>query len=1010
MVQTESKTTPGTFALQQAERRQVTVLFCDLVGSTELSSKLDPEDLQSLMQRFQLACGSAAESHGGFIAQYLGDGMLIYFGYPVGQEDAACRALRAGLDILRVVPTQRAPSGAFLSVRVGAATGLAVIGNLLGSGAAAEIAVSGRVANLAARIIALAAPNTFLIAEETRRLTEQPFNFKALGEHKLRGIEGTVPVWRVLSENVERTRYEAKSKKASFVGRSQELKTLHALWDDATRGRGRVAFIRGEPGIGKTALMRRFESELQEQSFTRVLLQCSERHVDSALYPLIVHLRRAAGIEFADSAATKLRKIEALATPETLPQSTPLLASLLSVPTEGKYQSLPLPPSRTKALTHELIGKYTQALAQRHPVLLVVDDAHWIDPTSADLAERLVSELQHARVLFIIASRPKYEPAWEKAAQVCSINLRPLPEVEVRMLLAAMPEASALAPSAVAEIVARSEGIPLFAEELAKTVLEISRRASDASALHDGVIPETLQDSLLARLDRLGQSKQVAQIASVIGRKFTMPMLDKLRLSFAGDLDDEVKTLEASGLILARGDAMHREYTFSHALMQEAAYESLLRSRRREIHVLVAQSLEQHFAEIVDTEPESLAHHWTKGAQAARAIPYWLRAGQRSILSAANVEAIRHLRAGLDLLQQEPASRERDALDFHFHLGLGQAYYVVDGPGANLTAQAYTRAQALLDVIGEVEQRYTVLYGIFSSYHFASKFELALVPAKRVLELATRDGERVHMCQAHRMLGYIAFFTGDTTAASTHFGALGALYDPDEVGPLAARYGADCRIGAFGFLALVKCVSGDTSQAIELSRANLAYAKKLNHPASLGWAYASAAYLYYYLREPDLVLDITREGVRYCADNNIASWLAHCRAFHLWAAAAHHPSLEAAENLRSNISSAVTGNALGIPLLRTVLAEVLLLLRQPEQALLEVQSALVDIESTSQLFFEPNVHIVRAQCLELVNASGRTVAESYQAAIDSAQRMRMELLKTRAIDGLRAHVKRTKAA
>ena len=389
--------------------------------------------------------------------------------------------------------------------------------------------------------------------------------------------------------------------------------------------------------------------------------------------------------------------------------------------------------------------------------------------------------------------------------------------------------------------------------------------------------------------------------------------------------------------------------------------------------------MESRLEYIVVSEPEVLAYHWTSANRAERAVPYWLQSAQRCVGRGANVEAIRHAREGIRLLDLLPVSTARDGLEFHLHLVLGQAAYVVNGPAALMTTSAYARAQVLLDSVGDSDQRMTVLYGIFSSYHFASRFDLAREPAGRALEIAERESNPFFLCQAHRMLGYIAFFTGDCGRVHEHFTALSAAYDPARHAPLAARYGADCQVGAGGFYPLVKCVQGRVDEALEMSRQNIAYAKSLAHAASLGWAYASAGYLHYYLQDREAAHAITAEGMAHCAAHNIGSWLVHCRAFNVWAAAGLHPGSQHAVDMREVIATAAAGNALGLPLLRTALAEVLLLQGEVEEALVTIDAAMAEVLATSQLFFEPNVCIVRRDCLQRLGHIGLANEAATQA-------------------------------
>lgn len=984
----------------QGERRQVTIFFCDVVDSTAMTQRFDPEELRDVMQQVQMLCAQTARSYGGFVARYMGDGILVYFGYPVAREDAASCAIRAGLKIIRRISDIRTPDGNAVRVRTAVATGLGVVGDVVGTGSAAEIGITGSVVNLAARLLTAAAPGTLVVSDASRKLTLLDFAFEDMGLHSFKGFEQKIRVWHVQYEHEDRTRYESSLDSSRFVGREEDLENLKCLWGTASRGTSQIAILRGEAGLGKTALLRQFEAELRGEPFTRILLQCSQQHADSPLYPLIFYLRRVAGIDSSDTTEIKLRKIESLLPTVQTGHGLQLLAGLLSVSGKDDNLSLTLPPARQKTLTLQLISHYVCALAEQRPVLILIEDAHWIDPTSEELIEYLVGNLRSSRVLAIIAARPEYSPVWSSRPMISIIALAPLTKTVIRAIVEHVGEARTLPTDVVDEIILRSEGIPLFAEELTKTTTEWIESEEEHSGSRPVSIPMTLQDSLLARLDRLGSAKELAQVASVLGRKFTVQTLCNACNKAEREIADDLSRLVASGLVAFGVGGDNREYRFKHALVQESAYESLLLSKRRPLHVRTAQMLEDGPPDSIEMEPETLGRHWKLGGRPERAIQYWLKAGQRSVSRAANVEAIRHLREGIAALSHIPDSHEREVLEFNLHLCLGQACYVVDGPAAGSTIAAYARAQALLESVGDGEQRYTVLYGIFSGYHFASRFDLAHGPAMRVLELATNDKDSGHLCQAHRMLGYIAFFQGQTDVARRHFHALVSLYVPGKHGKLAARYGADCRVGALGFLALVECVAGHAEIAIDISAANLAYALELAHPASLGWAYASAGYLCYYLRDPGKAAHIATEGMRYCVDNNVGSWLPHCKAFHLWARSRLHPSSDDVHELRQTIDLAASGNTLGLPLLRTLLAEVLVEVGRSKEALNETQTALADMTTTSQRFFEPNIHLARGHCQKALGLPRADVAKSYGAAAEAARAINAILLESRAMEAL----------
>lgn len=992
------------------ERRQVTVLFCDMVGSTELSSGLDLDDLYDVMRQYQAVCAEVMNQHGGFVAKYLGDGLLVYFGYPATSEDAPDRAVRAGLEVLTAVNRIPVPGGRRLQVRVGAATGAVVVGDVVGTGGSREIGITGQVPNLAARILSVTEPGTFAIADSTRRLVGGRFHCDDLGPCALAGIHGMTRLWQVTREQPEAMRFEAlrASGPGCLFGRDRETSVLADRWKRAQEGQGQIVVLSGEAGIGKSRLLSQFEQSLGgglgEQPVMRVRVQCTERHVNSPLHPLIVHMRWAAGIEPDDSAQTQLDKIEQMLPPADRAQSVPLMAKLLSVPSDPAAPVLALPAARQKALTLKLVIEQTLSLSNEQALLLLVEDAHWIDPTSAELAEQLVELLRDRRVLAVIAARPEYRPTWMDRDHVTTVVLAPLELPLIRQLVETVAGDAALPAQVVEQIAAKAEGVPLFAEELTKAVLESRspgepRSWSDAaSSVQD--VPSTLHDGLMARLDRLGPAKGLAQIGAAIGRKFSMQLLGAATQLLPQRLQEGLRRLVDAEMVAH--DPEQDEYIWHHALLQDAAYASLLRPRRRALHQAIAQAIETTLAHLVDSEPEALAHHWSRTDQPGLAVRYGLKAGQRALARSANVEAIRHLTSAIEWLPQVIAERERDSLAFGLYLALGQACYVVKGPAAPETAAAYTRAQELVEQFDDIEQRCTVLYGIFSSYHFAARFDLAAEPATRTLELAQKHGDAGHLCQAHRMLGYMHFFKGECREALHHFHELSRLYQPARHGPLAARYGADCRIAALAFQALIEAVCGDVDRALRTARDNLAYARSLGHPASQGWVYAATGYLHFWLRRPDDALAITTEGVRFCREHSIGSWELHCRAFNAWARCFRSDPSDCAAELQGIIAAVPSGNLLGLPLLRVLLAEALLAAGRPQDALDETDRGIEELTATGQHFFAPSLHHLRAECLLQLaalhddEARKELALKSFDDAVISADRMGANLLGLRA--------------
>lgn len=945
----------------EAERRQLTVMFCDMVGSTALASRLDPEDLRDLIRLYQSTCRDIIHRYDAFIARYLGDGILVYFGYPRAHEDAAARAVLAGLEIVDALRAVTAPGGEPVRVRIGVATGLGVVGDRVGQGASEEVVVTGQVAHLAARLLAVAEPGTVLAADATRRLLPPRFDCQDAGVHTLKGIDGEVQAWRVLRE---RPAVDVTPGGLAVVGRDREITRLAARLEQARAGQGQVVLVSGEAGIGKSCLLGVLAASLGDAR--RLTVQCSARHRDSPLHPLIAHLQAALGWQPDVPAAQRLDAIERLFGTD----AAPLAAALLSVPTGGRYPAAALTADQQRDATLALLAAHPLRLAEAVPLLLCVEDAHWIDPSTADWLDRLVEQLPGHRVLVVVTARPGYRPAWIDRPQASGLPLSRLAPADAQVLIRRVAGGKALPPVVAEQILAKADGVPLFAEEVTRSVLESGQLSEQGDAwVLDGAlralaIPSTLQDSLMARLDRLGPAaKDLAQVGAAIGRRFSPAMLQAVTGLDATAVAGGLQTLVDAGLVFERrlpGGALH---AFKHALVQDVAYDTLLRARRRTLHGAIAQALEARFADVVLTEPETLAHHWERADEPERAARYWLQAGQRAAARSSGAEALQHLNHGIDALGRVPEGPGRGRLAFDLHLALGQTLYVVRGPAAIETTRAYATAQELVEEVGESDQRYALLYGIFSTYHFAARFDLAEGPARRVLALATRERDAGHVCQGHRMLGYIRFFKGDTRAALHHFAELARAYDPDWHRRLAFRYGADCLVAARGFQAVIESMSAAPERALQTVADNLAHAHALGHAATIGWAYASSAYVRYHLDEPAATHRVAAEGVRFCTASNVAAWAVHCRLFEAWAASHDGAPGTRAPDMRRDLLAAAAGNSLGLPLLRGLLADVLRRAGDAPAALHEADAAVAEVSATGQRVFEPLLLVVRADAL-----------------------------------------------
>src|SRR6185437_2989506 len=675
---------PGAPAQVEAERRQLTVMFCDLVGSTALSTRHDPEDLRVLIGDYHGAVAETVGRFHGFVAKYMGDGVLIYFGYPQAHEDDAEQAVRAAFAVIEAVSLLAARED--LRVRLGIATGLAVVGDLIGEGAAQERGVVGETPNLAARLQALATPNTLVIAEATRRQIGELFELQDLGPQQLAGFAEPQRVWRVLDESGVVSRFEAlRSGETPLVGRDEEIELLRRRWEQAIGGEGRVVLISGEPGIGKSRLAAALSAHLESEPHTRLRYFCSPHHQDSALYPFKSQLERAAGFGRDDTADAKLGKLRALLAPGSRDDDEiALLSELLSLCSSAA--DVNLSPQRKREKLLEALLNQLEAEARHRPVLMIFEDIHWIDPTSRELLDLCVDRVRHLPALLAITFRPEFQPPWDGRSHVLNLALNRLGERDGEALVHKLASNASLAPDVIAEIVERTDGVPLFVEELTKAVLESASQSDRVTAVLGAAspaaqpVPATLHASLMARLDRLGPvPKEIAQIGATLGREFSYQVIEAVAQRPERELRAALGQLRAARLLFCRGAPPHATYLFKHALVQDAAYGTLLRRRRQELHGRVAAALETQFADLAERQPELLARHLTAAGDTERAAHQWLTAGQHAAAQSAYLEAIAHLERGLGLLHSLPESADRHGCDIDLQLALAGCLLTAKG-------------------------------------------------------------------------------------------------------------------------------------------------------------------------------------------------------------------------------------------------------------------------------------------------------------------------------------------
>jgi len=787
-----------------AERRQVTVMFSDLVGSTALSVRMDPEDLREVISAYQKCVAETVRRFGGFVAKYMGDGVLVYFGYPQAHEDDAERAVRAGLELIAAVSALKSPAS--LQTRVGIATGLVVVGDLIGSGEAQERGIVGETPNLAARLQALAKPNTVVIAEGTRKLLGNLFELEGLGAKDLKGISGPVRVFAALRAGSAEGRFEALhgSGLTDLVGRDEEVELLMRRWSKAKTGEGQVVLLSGEAGIGKSRLTAALLERLASGPHTRLRYFCSPQHTDSAFYPIIGQMERAAGLAHDDTPKAKLDKLDALlAQTSTSKQAAALFAEMLSLPNAGRYPALDLAPQQRRQKTLEALTSQLAGLASQRPVLMIFEDVHWIDPTSVEALNRIVERLKNLPALLIITFRPEFSAPWAGQSHVMSLMLSRLGERDAATIIEGLVGNKALPPDVMAEIVERTDGIPLFVEEMTKAVLEAeseaeARKTAAVVPSPTLAVPASLHASLMARLDRLGPAKEVAQIGASIGREFSHAVLAAVAHKPEAELNSALDRLIAAGLLFRQGVPPHASYLLKHALVQDAAYGTLLREPRRALHARIAETLEIQFAEMAERQPELLARHCTEAGQIEKAAGLWGKAGQRSLERSALVEAAEQLTRALDQIATLPATPALRREQIKLQVALVNALFHVKGYAALETKTAIERARLLIDqaeALGEPPEDplvlFSVLYAFWTANIVAFNGDVCRDLAAQFLALAETQRATGPLMIGHRVVGMSLMHTGDIAESRVHYDRAVALYDPAEHRPLATRFAVD---------------------------------------------------------------------------------------------------------------------------------------------------------------------------------------------------------------------------
>jgi class 3 adenylate cyclase/predicted ATPase len=954
-----SPTSEGT---SEAERRQLTVLFGDLVDSTALARQLDPEDYREVVRAYQATCGAVIQRFDGYIAQYLGDGLLVYFGYPQAHEDDAQRAVRAGLEMLgALAPLQArlaADQGIRLAVRLGIHTGLVVVG-AMGVGGRQEQLALGDTPNVAARLQGLAAPDTVVMSNATWRLVQGYFACDALGPQTLKGVETPVQVYRVLGTSGAQSRLEVVSPRGltPLVGREAEVTLLRERWAQARDGLGQVVVLSGEAGIGKSRLVQVLQEHITAEPHARLEWRCLPYAQQSPLYPVIAHLHRLLRWRPDDAPAEKLRTLEGTLTASglALPEVVPLLAALLSLPLPERYPPLTLTPQRQRQKILDALLAWLLAEAARQPVLLIVEDLHWIDPSTLEFLTLFLDQGPTARILTLLTCRLEFHAPWGFRAHLTPLTLNRLPRPQVPQMIERITGGKALPPEMVEQIVAKTDGVPLFVEELTKMVLEsgLLREGEDRYELTGPLpplaIPATLHDSLMARLDRLATVKNVAQLGATIGRTFAYELLQTVSPLDAATLQHGLRQLVDAELVYQRGVPPQATYTFKHALIQDAAYQSLLRSTRQQYHQQIAQVLAEQFPETAETQPELLAHHYTEAGFIAQAIPYWHQAGQRAAQRSAHAEAISHLTNALELLKTLPDTPERAQQELALQITLGPALSATKSWAAPEVEHAYARARELCQQIGETPQLCTILRGLWVFYFIRAEHQTAQELGERCLTLAQSLQDPFLLLEAHHAYWDTLAWRGEAVSARAHIEQGAALYDPQKHRSHALLYEEDPEVCRLAVEALALWYLGYPGQALGSIHNALILARDLAHPYSLAMALALAAWVHQCRRETQLTQEHAEAIIAFSTEQGFPFWEAWGTIVQGWGLTEQGQGKEGVAQIRRGLPLyRATGAEAFQPYFLALQAEVYGKVGQAQEGLTALAEALAMVDRTGE--------------------------------------------------------------
>ena len=999
-----------------AERRQLTVLFCDLVDSTALSGQLDPEDLRDVVRAYHQVGSEVITRFEGHIAQLLGDGLLVYFGYPQAHEDDAHRAVRTGLGILEAMgdlnKRLEQEKGITLALRLGIHTGLVVVGAMGGGGRQEQLAL-GETPNVAARIQGLAAPNTVVMSDATYRLVQGYFQCQDLGAQALRGVTESMRVYHVLRESGATSRLDVAQPRGltPLVGRESEVALLLERWEQVKAGHGQVVLLTGEAGIGKSRLVQVLKDHVANEPHVRWECRSAEYAQNTALFPLTDLFQRLLQFQAEDTSDEKLRKLEHALSQYRLPmeESVPLFAPLLSFPIpEDRYPPLNLSPQRQRQKTLEALVAILLELAEPQPMLFILEDLHWTDPTTLELLGLLVEQVPTTAIATLLTCRPHFQPSWHHRSYITEMTLNHLSHTQVAQIVTGMTNGKTFPAAVLQQIIEKTDGVPLFVEELTKAIVESGQlKAVDGhyeliGSFSTFAIPTTLQDSLMARLDRLVTAKAVAQYAAVIGRQFAYDVLSTVSQLDDATLQRELSRLVEAELLYQRGLPPQVTYMFKHALIQDAAYQSLLKSTRQQYHQRIAQVLEERFAETAEAQPELLAHHYIEAGLTEQSIAYWYKAGQRAIERSAYVEALAHLRQGLTLLETLPETPQRLQRKVNMYIALGASLLATKGYAAPEVGETYAYARQLCAHLDDPHQLFTGLRGQWNYSLVRAELQTAHALGAQLLTLAQQSQDSAMLVTAHSVIGATLFWLGAVATAHAHFTQGRALYDPTQHRAAAFLYGDDDGVSCHSFAAWVLWYLGSPDQGLSQSQEAVTLAQQNARPFNLGLALCWAAMFHQFRRERRATQECAEAAMSLAVEQEFPVWIAFGSLLRGWALAQRGQAREGLEQmLQSMHAFRATGAELARPYWLALLAEVHGILGRPAAGLPVLTEALALVDTTGERWCEPELYRLQGALLLQQSPNHSVEAEiCFHHAIRIAQSQQAKSWELRAATSL----------